>query len=77
MKLDKIDSLEVYMVKLPLVTAFETSFDVETKKEALLLRIKASGIEGWGECVSAPNPYYSPETNHTAFHIIKDFTLFL
>lgn len=71
--LEKIENLEVYIVKLPLVKPFATSFAVETHKEALLVKITSAGITGWGECVASPAPYYSYETNETAYHIIKDF----
>ncbi|MCK4766561.1 MAG: o-succinylbenzoate synthase [Candidatus Aminicenantes bacterium] len=73
LKIGKIESVEIYMVKLPLVNPFETSFSVETHKEALLVKIISSGITCWGECVASPAPYYSYETNETAYHIIKDF----
>lgn len=71
--IEKIEKLEIYIVKLALVKPFETSFAVETHKEALLLKITAGGVTGWGECVASPAPYYSYETNDTAYHIIKDF----
>lgn len=72
-KIGKIERVEIYIVTLPLVRPFETSFAKETHKEALLLKITCSGICGWGECVASPAPYYSYETNETAYHIIKDF----
>ncbi len=71
--IEKIESLEIYIVQLPLLKPFETSFSVETHKQALLLKITGAGYSGWGECVASPAPFYSYETNETAFHIIKDF----
>ncbi|MBW2193069.1 MAG: o-succinylbenzoate synthase [Deltaproteobacteria bacterium] len=72
-KIEQIDSMEVYIVNLPLVKPFETSFSVQTHKEALLLKIASGDVFGWGECVSSPDPYYGYETNATALHIIRDF----
>ncbi len=72
-KIKKIDSLETYIVRLPLLKPFVASFAVQTYKEALLVRMNADGMSGWGECVALPAPYYSYETNETAFHILKDF----
>jgi O-succinylbenzoate synthase len=39
------------------------------------MRLESGGTIAWGECVSDPDPYYSPETNDTVRHIIKDFLL--
>jgi O-succinylbenzoate synthase len=72
-RIEQVDSVEMFIVKLPLVKPFETSFSVQTHREALLLKISSGDIFGWGECVTSPDPYYCYETNSTAFHIIKDF----
>jgi len=74
-KIKKIDSVEMFIVRLPLVSAFETSFSVQTHREALLLNIVSDDVCGWGECVTSPDPYYSYETNATASHIIQDFLI--
>ncbi|MFX1284227.1 MAG: o-succinylbenzoate synthase [Promethearchaeota archaeon] len=76
-RINHIDSIELFIVKLPLVEPFETSFAIETHKEALLLRISSEGIDGWGECVASPDPYFSSETNETALHIIRTYLLSL
>ena len=73
--LKKIDSVEMYGVRLPLVKPFETSFSVQTHREALLLKITSDGVSGWGECVTATDPYYCYETNSTSSHIIKGFLI--
>ena len=70
--ISSIQKAELITVRLPLVKPFETSFGVETHKEALLLRLESQGIEAWGECVASPDPYYAYETNVTAAHIIQD-----
>jgi len=72
-KIEKVDGLDLYIVNIPLIKPFETSFGIETHKEALLIKLTAAGVSGWGECVASPAPYYSYETNQTAYHIIKDF----
>ena len=74
-RLTKIDSVEMFIVRLPLVSPFETSFSVQTHREALLLKIISDDVCGWGECVTSPDPYYCYETNSTALHIIKDFLI--
>jgi O-succinylbenzoate synthase len=65
----------MFIVRLPLVSLFETSFSVQTHREALLLKIVSDGVYGWGECVTSPDPYYCYETNKTASYIIQDFLI--
>ena len=68
----KIEEIELYLVKMPLVHFFETSFGRETEKEFILIRIVGDGLEGWGEVVANKLPLYSYETNKTAWHVLKD-----
>jgi O-succinylbenzoate synthase len=70
-----LEAVSAFIVSLPLVKPFETSFSVKTVKEALLLRVRSSDGEGWGECVAFSDPFYSYETNATALHILKEFLL--
>ncbi len=69
----KIDRIELRLLRLPLVHFFETSFGRVTDKPFVLVRLLAGGLEAWGECVAEDTPYYSPETNDTAWHIITGF----
>jgi len=70
-----IDQIDFVTVRLPFVSPFGTSVHVWSDKEALLLRLTSSGVVAWSECVSDPDPYYSPETNETVRHIARDFLL--
>jgi O-succinylbenzoate synthase len=70
-----VDHIELRLVSLPFVAPFAISSAVWTAKEALLLRLDAESVTGWGECVADPDPYYASETTTTARHIIKDFLL--
>ncbi len=69
----KIERLELRLVTLPLVHFFETSFGRIDDKHFLLVRVDGGGCAGYGECVAEQDPYYSAETNDTAWHIIVDF----
>jgi O-succinylbenzoate synthase len=69
----RVDRLQLRLVRLPLVAFFETSFDRVYDKTFILLSLDADGVQGLGECVADVNPYYSSETNVTAWHVIKDF----
>ena len=70
----KIERLELRLLKLPLVHFFETSFGRVYDKHFIIVRLDdGDGAEGYGECVAEQDPYYSAETNETAWHIITDF----
>jgi O-succinylbenzoate synthase len=69
----KIERLELRLVKLPLVHFFETSFGRVHDKHFILVRLDGGGASGFGECVADEDPYYSSETNDTAWHIIESF----
>jgi O-succinylbenzoate synthase len=69
----KIERLELRLLKLPLVHFFETSFGRIHDKHFIIVRADGEGASGWGECVAEQDPYYSAETNETAWHIITDF----
>ena len=68
----KIERLELRLLKLPLVHFFETSFGRIDDKHFLLVRVDGGGCTGYGECVAEQDPYYSAETNDTAWSIIVD-----
>jgi O-succinylbenzoate synthase len=69
----KIERLELRLVKLPLVHFFETSFGRIYDKHFIIVRVSGEGETGYGECVAEQDPYYSSETNATAWHIIGEF----
>jgi O-succinylbenzoate synthase len=67
-------SVELYMVRLPLVRPFTTSSHTKDHLDHILIRIRnQNGAEGWGECASASDPYYCSETSETSWHILRDF----
>jgi o-succinylbenzoate synthase len=67
-------SVELYLVRLPLLRPFTTSSHTKDHLEHILLRVRDQhGAEGWGECASASDPYYCSETSETSWHILRDF----
>ncbi len=71
----KIEHIELRQLKMQLVAPFETSFGVETEEDHLIVRVDAQGVTGWGESVAGADPYYSYETNQTAWHILRDYLI--
>jgi O-succinylbenzoate synthase len=69
----KIDRIELFLCRLPLVHFFETSFGRSFDRTFVLIRVDGDGHEGWGEAVAEANPYYSSETTETVWHIITGF----
>lgn len=66
-----IERVEMRHIRMRLQAPFETSFGVEWDREAIVLRVSADGLEGWGECVAGAFPGYSYETCGTAWHILE------
>lgn len=71
----QIERVELRLVAMPLTAPFETSFGIETVEEHIIVRVDGGGITGWGECVASEGPWYSYETNQTAWHVLKDFMI--
>ena len=73
----KIEKVELFLCRLPLVHFFETSFGRSYDRTFVLLRVEGTvdgrRHEGWGESVAEANPYYSSETTETVWHIIAGF----
>ncbi|MBV9329280.1 MAG: o-succinylbenzoate synthase [Chloroflexi bacterium] len=69
-------SVELYLVRLPLIRPFTTSSHTKDHLDHILLRARdEAGAEGWGECASAADPYYCSETTESSWHILRDFLI--
>lgn len=69
----RLEGLELRRVAMPLVSPFRTSFGTQTSKDILLVRAVTAEGEGWGECVTLPDPVYSPEYTEGAVDVISRF----
>jgi o-succinylbenzoate synthase len=69
----RIESIDLHHIRMRLKAPFETSFGVEHDRDAVIVRVRAEGIEGWGECVAGAFPGYSYETVGTAWHVLEEF----
>jgi o-succinylbenzoate synthase len=69
----RIDLLELRLLRLPLVRAFETSFGRVASRTIVLVTVHAEGLEGWGESVADADPFYSGETAASVWQIIDDY----
>ena len=69
----KLERIAVHHIRMPLKHPFETSFGRMEEKRFLLVSASADGVTGYAECVADENPFYLPETNVTALHVMRDF----
>jgi O-succinylbenzoate synthase len=69
----KIDSVELFLVELPLVRPFRTSFGTETTRAAIVVRVETEEGDGFGECVADRAPLYSSEYNDAAWTVLEDY----
>jgi len=69
----KIETITLREIRMPLVHFFETSFGRVHSRRILLLMVDCDGVEGWGECVAAEDPFYSSEWIGTAWSTIKEY----
>ena len=71
----KIEAINLYHLRMPMVAPFETSFGRYDDRDCILVAMQAEGLTGWGECVADRDPGYAYETSGTSWHILQDFLI--
>lgn len=69
----KIESVDFFYLSMPVVTT-----EADGSQDALLVRVRAGGYEGWGECEAAPLPSIAAficPMSHGACHPVSDSVL--
>lgn len=69
----KITRIILYHLRMPLKSAFETSFGRINTRDCVLVEAFADSLKGYGECPADRDPGYSYETVGTAWHILQEF----
>ncbi len=69
----KIERVELRKIRLPYVAPFETSGWREDGSYAVIVRVDAAGITGWGESPVGSSPFYNEENTNTVWTIQQDF----
>lgn len=69
----KIERIELRRVYLPYVRRFETSGWYEDGSFAIIVRVDADGVTGWGEAPVSDGPWYNEETYQTAWFMMQTF----
>lgn len=69
----RIDRVELYHVKVPLIHPFRTSFGEEVIIHSVLVKMASRDEYSWGETTPLKTPRYSPEWAGGAFALMKEF----
>lgn len=70
----KLESVELLRLQMPLVSAFRTSFGVQTARDVLVVVVHTSdGVTGYGECVALADPVYNEEYVHSAAQVLEHY----
>ncbi|MHC4445510.1 MAG: enolase C-terminal domain-like protein [Planctomycetota bacterium] len=68
----RIDAIEIYRVRLPLVYPFRTAYGSDEAVEPILVKLISGEIYGWGEAQPFQYPTYCPEYSIGVFHTVRD-----
>jgi O-succinylbenzoate synthase len=71
----RVEQVELFHIRIPLVAPFETSFGVTAERETILARVVADGVAGWGESIADAAPGYAYETVTTNWHVLTDYLI--
>jgi O-succinylbenzoate synthase len=68
----RIERVELFVLRLPLKRAYETSGSRETHQTRVIARVESEGAVGWGESVAPELPWYSGETPKTVWYALDE-----
>lgn len=68
----RIDQIDLYWVKLPLVYPWRTAYGEDWEIHSCLVRLEGDGYHGWGETTPLYAPTYSPEHTGGVFYTLRD-----
>jgi O-succinylbenzoate synthase len=71
----KLERIELFLIRLPLKSPYETSGSRETHQTRVIARIEAEGVVGWGESVAPETPWYSGETPETVWWLLDEIAI--
>ncbi len=69
----RIEGVELRKIQLPYVAPFETSGWREEGSYAVIVRVDAEGVTGWGESPVGGSPFYNEENTSTVWAIQQEF----
>ncbi len=69
----RIERIELRKIRLPYVSPFETSGWREEGSFAVIVRVDAGDVTGWGESPVGGSPFYNEENTSTVWAIQQEF----
>ena len=70
-----VDQITLREIRMPLLSAFETSFGATEQRRIILVEVSGGGAVGWGEVSAPERPFYNEESTDTAWHILRDLAI--
>jgi O-succinylbenzoate synthase len=68
-----VEAVKLWLIRLPLVHFFETSFGRTYERLMVLVEVESGGVTGWGEVTCGENPFYNEEWTESAWLILKHY----
>ena len=68
----RIDEVELRLIRLGYRTPFKTSFADQRERNAVIVTVRADGVEGYGEGVMELLPFYREEFVAGAWHLLRE-----
>src|SRR3954466_15563637 len=71
----KLERIELFLIRLPLKSPYETSGSRETHQTRVIARIESQGPGAWGESVPPETPWFSGETPETVWWLLDSIAI--
>jgi O-succinylbenzoate synthase len=68
----RIDRLDVYYVRMPLIYPWRTAYGEDHTIDSVLVKATSDEYEGWAEATPFFAPHYVPECAVGVFHLVAD-----
>ena len=69
----KIDALDIYLIKSPLIHPWKTAYGEDTDIYSIIVSLTSGSYTGWSEASPLYGPTYSPECAWGVYYVAKQF----
>jgi len=70
-----IEAVTLREIHMPLVHFFETSFGRTYSRRILMVTAHCEGVDGWAECVTGEDPFYSSEWVESSWPTLTNYLI--
>ena len=71
----RIESARAYLLRMPLISPWKTSFGAQPDITTVLVRLRGEGVTGWGEATPGTWPMFCGEWGRPTFALVRDYLL--